>query len=129
MKNIPNIIGGLLGLAFLIFGVNFFFPFLPPLPKPEAGSPPAMFFGAIYGSGFLAFVKAIEIIGAILVAIPKTRNWGLLLLGPIVVGILATNIYVIGGSAVFQPPVIAISVMSVYLLWNARDKFLNLLNN
>ena len=128
MKHIPNIIAALLGLAFLAFGLNFFLNFLPPLPKPEAGSPPALFFGAIYPTGFLGFVKALEIIGAILVVVPKTRNWGLLVLGPVVVGILITNIYVIGGTAVFQPPIIAISVFSAYLLWDARAKFLGLLN-
>ena len=129
MKHIPNIVGGLLGLLFLLFGLNFFFSFLPSPPKPEAGSHAAMFFASIYMSGFLAFIKVLEIIGAILVAIPKTRNWGLLVLGPIVIGILLTNIYVIRGGAVLQPPVIAISVMSAYLLWTARDKFLNLLNH
>ena len=128
MKQLPNIIGGLLGLAFLTFGINFFFPFLPPLPRPEAGSPPAMFFGAIYMTGFLSFIKSLEIIGAILVAIPKTRNWGLLLLGPIVVGIIAVNVFIKGGSAVLDPALIAISLMSAFLLWIARDKFLGLLN-
>lgn len=128
MKHIPNIVAALFGLAFLIFGLNFFFSFLPPMPKPAPGSPPAMFIGTMYATGFLKFVKTLEILGAILVIIPKTRNWGLLILGPIVVGIVATNIYVKGGNAVFAPPVIAISIMAAYLLWNARSKFLKLLN-
>ncbi|MEZ7957001.1 MAG: hypothetical protein QMB90_07220, partial [Rubritalea sp.] len=61
-------------------------------------------------------------------ALPKTRNWGLLLLGPIVVGIIAVNVFIKGGSAVLDPALIAISLMSAFLLWNARDKFLGLLN-
>jgi len=129
MKNIPNIVGGLLGLAFLIFGVNHFADLFT-----IGGSPPAKewagpFFKAMGGSGFMDFIKIIEIVGGILVAIPKTRNFGLIALGPIVIGILATNIFVMGGGKVFAPPVIAISVMAAYLLWNARAKFLNLLNN
>ena len=79
-------------------------------------------------TGFLSFIKSLEIIGAILVAIPKTRNWGLLLLGPIVVGIIAVNVFIKGGSAVLDPALIAISLMSAFLLWIARDKFLGLLN-
>ncbi len=128
MKHIPNIAAGLLGLAFLTFGLNFFFNFLPPLPKSPEGSPMALFGGAIYITGFLKFVKIIEIVGAILVLIPKTRNFGLLALGPIVVGIIAVNVFIKGGGAVFAPPVMVISVLSAYLLWNARAKFLNLLN-
>lgn len=128
MKHLPNIAAGLLGLAFVIFGINFFAPFLPPFPPPEAGSPPALFFGAVGATGFMAFVKALEIIGGLLVALPKTRNLGLLVLGPIVVNILAFNIFIAGGAAVFQPPVIAISILSAYLLWVGRKKFCGLLN-
>ncbi|MBT8044412.1 MAG: DoxX family protein [Verrucomicrobiae bacterium] len=123
MKHIPNIAGGLLGIAFVIFGINFFAPFLPPFPAPEPGSPPALFWGAVGASGFMALVKALEIIGGVLVALPKTRNIGLLILGPIVINILAYNIFIAGGSAVFQPPVIVVSVLSAYLLWAGRKQF------
>lgn len=96
----------------------------------EAGSPGALFFGAIAPTGFLAFVKVFEILGGILVAIPKTRNIGLLILGPIVINILAINLFILGGfSALLQPPVIVISVLSAYLLFAAKDKFLGLLND
>ncbi len=127
MKNIPNIVGGLLGLAFLTFGLNHFHTFLPAPPPSDSPYVP-LFFKSIGPSGFLTFVKIIEIVGGILVAIPRTRNFGLLALGPIVVGIIAVNIFIKGGGAVLDPAIIAISVMSAYLLWTARDKFLGLLN-
>ncbi|MGB0992693.1 MAG: hypothetical protein ACPG32_09515 [Akkermansiaceae bacterium] len=73
------------------------------------------------------YVKALEIIGGILVVLPRTRNIGLLVLGPIVINILAVNIFIIGGGAVFQPPVIAIAVLSAFLLWCERKKFAGLL--
>lgn len=121
---------GLLGLAFFTFGLNHFLNFIP-MPKdgsPE-GSPPALFFAAIAPTGYLSMIKAFEIIGAILVAVPKTRNWGLLVLGPIVVNILAVNLFLMGGlPALLQPPVILVSVLSAYLLWDGREKFLRLLN-
>ena len=124
---LPNITGALLGLAFLIFGLNFFLNFLP-MPKPPEDSLVIPFFEATGQSGFMAFVKVCEIIGAILVAIPRTRNWGLLVLGPIIVNILSFNVFVAGGNAVLQPPVIAISLLAAYLLWAGRSKFLALLN-
>ena len=77
----------------------------------------------------MAFVKCLEILGGILVAIPKTRNIGLLVLGPIMVNILAYNIFIAGGNAIFQPPVIVISALSAYLLWHSREKFTALINN
>lgn len=128
MKNkAPIIAGGLLGLAFIAFGLNHFVSFLPAPPSPKEGSPPAMFFGALFATGYLSFIKLVEIIGGLLVAIPKTRNFGLLVLGPVVVNILAFQIFMTGGAGLLQPPVVLVSVLSAYLLWSARGKFLALL--
>ena len=128
MKHIPNIAAGLLGLAFVIFGANHFLHFLE-VPKPPEGSPPYLFFGAIGPTGFLSFVKVCEIIGGILVALPKTRNLGLLVIGPIVVNILAFQVFLTKSAGLFDPPVIAVTVLSAYLLWVGRKKFLGLINN
>src|SRR5438874_6791119 len=87
MKLIANIAGVLLGLIFNVVALNFFFHFFE-MPAPPADSPPAMFLGAMIPTGYFAFVKALEITGGILVAIPRTRSLGLLTLGPIVVNIL-----------------------------------------
>ena len=116
-----KIIGGLLGLLFVVFGLNFFFNFIPNPPMGE-GSPPAMFIGAMYVSGYLTFVKVLEIIGGLLVAIPKTRRLGMLILGPIVVNILAINVFMIKGGWM-QPPVFLAVIFSVFLLWAERKSF------
>ena len=78
-------------------------------------------------TGFITFVKVLEILGGILVAIPKTRNFGLLILGPIVINIVAINILIIGGTAILQPPVLLISALSAFLLIIERKKFLALI--
>ena len=129
MKHIPNIAGGLLGLAFLTFGLNHFLHFLETggsgKPAPEVIN----FFAATGKSGFMDFVKVFEILGGVLVAIPLTRNLGLLVLGPIILNILAFNIFIAGGGAVFQVPVIVTSALAAYLLWISRKKFCGLLND
>jgi putative oxidoreductase len=70
MKHLPNIAGGLLGLAFLTFGLNHFLKLLEVggsgKPSPEV----IAFFTATGKSGFMDFVKILEIIGGLLVAIP-----------------------------------------------------------
>ena len=129
MKKLPSIAAVLLGLAFITFGLNHFLKFMSTGGMSPAGSPAAAFFGAIFTTGFLAFVKILEITGGILVALPKTRNIGLLVLGPIVLNIIAINVFIKGGTSVFEPPVIVISVLSAYLLFAARDKFLGLLGD
>ena len=128
MKHAPNIAGGLLGLLFVVFGLNFFLKFIPMPPGPPEGSPPALFMAALFPNGYLAFVKLLEILGGILVAIPKTRNIGLLVLGPVIVNILAFHIFLLKGAALADPVVILITLLPLYLLWTARKSFAALIN-
>ena len=123
-QKLTLIAGGLLGFIFVVFGLNFFLHFIaiPPLPE---GSHAAAFMGAAYMTGFLTFVKVLEIIGGVLVAIPKTRNLGLLVLGPIIVNILAFNLF-IAGSGLSDPAVIIVTILAAFLLWSERDAFCKL---
>ena len=86
----------------------------------------AHFFAAFGPTGYLTFVKVFEVLGGILVAIPKTRNFGLLILGPIIVNILAFHAFVTKGQGLFSPMIIAIVVMALYLLWSGRKAFAGL---
>lgn len=126
MKHIPSIAGGILGLAFIVFGLNHFLHFIE-IPAPPEGSPPYLFFGAIGPSGYLTFIKVCEILGGIAVAIPRTRNLGLLVLGPIVINILAFQVFLAKGAGLLDPPVIIVTVLSAYLLWVGRKQFCALL--
>ena len=115
MKYISHLTAFILGLIFIVFGLNFFLKFLP-VPTPPAGSPAAMFMGAMYASGFLAFVKVLEILGGLFVAIPQTRHLGLLILGPIIVNIAAFNYFFFGPKALLQTPVLLVSSLALILL-------------
>lgn len=126
MKLASNIAGGLLGLLFVTFGMLFFLKLGPKPPPPPEGSAVAMFMGAFAPTGYMAFVKALEVIGGILVAIPLTRNFGLLIIGPIIVNILAFQIFVAKGAGLFDPPVILVSVLAAFLLWSGRKAFAGL---
>ncbi|MEM9081613.1 MAG: DoxX family protein [Verrucomicrobiota bacterium] len=128
MKIASHIAAGLLGLIYLVFGLNFFLKFIP-MPPMDPESNAAKFIFAIATTGFFAFIKIIEIIGAITIIIPKTRNLGLLLLGPIIVGILAYNLFQVGPAALFQPPVILSAVLAAFLLFTKKDSWLQLLKS
>lgn len=126
MKHATTIAGGLLGLIFVVFGLNFFLKFIP-IPSPPEGSHPAMFLGAMYMSGYLTFVKVLEILGGVLVAIPKTRNVGLLVLAPVIVNILAFQIFLVKGAGLADPVIILITILPLFLLWSTRKSFAGLL--
>ncbi len=127
MKHASTIAGGLLGLLFIVFGLNFFLKFIP-IPSPPEGSPPAMFMGALYTTGYLAFVKVMEILGGVLVAIPKTRNVGLLVLGPIIINILCFHVFLTKGTTLVDPMNILICALATFLLWSGRKAFCGLIN-
>ena len=129
MKKYPPIIAGvLLGLLFIMSAVMVLFNLVKAPPPPE-GSPAAMFFGAFAPTGYLTFVKVLELVGGLSVMIPRLRNLGLLILGPIVVNILAFHLFIGGGFKDFlNPMLLIIIVLSLYLLWVGRKNFARLLN-
>jgi len=128
MKPASTIAGALLGLAFIVFGSNFFLKFLPiPADPSPADAPHKLFMGALFPTGYLAWVKTMEILGGVLVALPKTRNFGLLVLGPIILNILAFHTFLMKGATLVDPVNITISVLAVFLLWSERRAWTGLL--
>ena len=126
MKKYPPIVAGIvLGLLFIMASVVFLLK-LAPEPKLPEGSPIALFMGAFGPTGYMTFVKIFELLGGILVAIPRTRNLGLLVLGPIIVNIIAFNIFITDGAQLLNPMLIVIIVLALFLLWVERKAFAGL---
>lgn len=122
MKHLATIAGAILGLLFAASGVVVLFKLATP-PPPAKGSAAEHFMIAFGPTGYFNFIKILEIIGGILVAIPRFRNFGLLILGPIIVNILAFHVFVMKGTGLLEPPVIIVSVLGAYLLWVERKAF------
>ena len=75
----------LLGLIFLVFGLNAFLQFLNmPMPTGLAGQ----FIGALFMSHYLWVVAALQIIGGLLLLVNRFVPLALVLLGPVIVNIL-----------------------------------------
>ncbi|MBE2181315.1 MAG: hypothetical protein IAE97_12680 [Chthoniobacterales bacterium] len=127
MKHLPTIAGVLLGLLF-IFAASMVLLNLAPAPPLPEGSPAALFMAAFAPTGYLTFVKVCQLLGGILVIIPRTRNFGLLVLGPIIINIVAYHTFIMKGEGLLNPILIAIVLLALYLLWHARKSFAALLN-
>lgn len=124
-KILPNVAGIILGLLFITFAVMVLFK-LADAPPLEKGSAAESFMMAFGPTGYMTFVKVLELVGGVLVAIPKTRNLGLLVLGPIIVNILAYHTFVDGGKGLTHPMLIVIVALALYLLWVGRKAFAGL---
>ena len=119
MKTAALIAGILLGLLFLMSAVTVLFK-LAPIPEMPEGTPIATFMAAFGPTGYMTFVKIVELLGGLLVAIPKTRNLGLLCLGPVIVNIFVFHQFV-AGDGILQPMLFGIAVLALFLLWVERD--------
>jgi len=126
-KYLPIVAGILLGLCFLAASVPVLFNLIT-IPKLPEGTPAAHFMEAFIPTGYVKFVKLFEFIGGIVVMIPRLRNLGLLLLGPVIVNIIAFHVLIDDPKQLINPMLDIIIVCALYLLWDARRKFAGLLN-
>src|SRR5580692_8773456 len=75
----------LLGLLFLVFGLNGFLHFIP-MPPPTGLA--AQYMGALYVSHYLVFIFLVQVIGGALLLANRFVPLALILLGPVLVNIL-----------------------------------------
>ena len=122
MKYATLIVGILVGLLFVAASVTFLFNLVTPPPPPE-GSAMAAFNTAFGPTGYLTFVKILELVGGVLIAIPVTRRAGLLILGPIMINILAFHVFVTGGQGLLDPPLMVLTALMLFLTWAERGAF------
>src|ERR1700733_3478651 len=108
----------LLGLAFVVFSLNYFVPFLPAPepPPPEAGA----FLAAFIGSHFLTLVKAIELVCGLLLLANRFVPLALTLLAPILVGITAFHILLEPSGL---PIPVVLVALELVLAWAYRNTF------
>ena len=116
------VISLLFGLFFINAGLDKFFHYMP-MPKdlPEKMSKA---FTAIIEIGWLMpLVGLAEIIGGILVIIPRTRALGALIILPVMVGIFLTNI-VQDKSGL--PIALVFGIILIWIMYENRQKYLPL---
>ncbi|HTH83716.1 MAG TPA: DoxX family membrane protein [Mucilaginibacter sp.] len=112
MKTAVLIARIILGLIFVVFGIEFFYDFMhvkPPVMTPTASA----FAGGLYGSGyFLQYLKVIEIISGLFLLLNRYTAFFLLVLLPISVNIFLFHIILAPYGA---PMGIGILVLNVFL--------------
>ncbi|RNC87867.1 MAG: hypothetical protein ED556_01360 [Winogradskyella sp.] len=112
-KTIQHIIGGLLGLLMVIFGLNKFLGFIPV--EPPSDPIAQKFMGAMFSTYLFKVVAIAEIIGGILLVIPKTKFIGWLILVPIVFNIVAFHVaHDFIGNGIWLLPTLLFIVISYF---------------
>ena len=119
---VTAIVRVLLGVVFLVFGLNGFLNFMP-APKNLPPDVITVSTGLMKG-GYLPVVSATEIIVALLLLTNRFVPLALVLLAPIVVGIITFHIAV--APATIGPGLVVLA-MELYLAWAYRGAFRTIL--
>jgi len=121
MKIATIIVRSLLGLMFVVFGSNIFLHFIPmPEQKPSLMTD---FANALMKSGYMYVVGFLQVAGGLLLLIGRFVPLGLTLLGPVIVNILLTHIFLEPNGL---PMAIVVSGLALFLLWRYRANFAGL---
>ena len=117
MKTLTIIARSLLGLTFVVFGLNAFLQFIP-LPPPQglAGD----FMKALFVSHYFYVVAVLQIAGGALLLRGRFVPLGLTLLGPVIVNILLFHIFL---QPAGLPLAVVVGALALFLLWAYRQAF------
>jgi uncharacterized membrane protein YphA (DoxX/SURF4 family) len=107
----------LLGLLFVVFGLNGFLHFIPTPPPPDAA---AKFFGALFATGYMIpLIFSAQVVGGALVLLGIAVPLGLLILAPVIVNILLFHLFLAPGIA----PGLVATILELFLAWYYRASF------
>ena len=116
MKIIVLIARVLLGLVFLVFGLNGFLNFLSLGPMP--GGLAGQFMGALFVSHYYWVIAALQVVGGVLLLVNRFVPLALVLLGPVIVNILCYHVFL---NHVGAPPAIVVTVLwFIVFYWNRQ---------
>lgn len=77
-------------------------------------------------SWLMPLVGAAELIGGLMILIPKTRALGALIIVPVMVGVLLTNIFVAPSGL---PIALVIWAILFWIIWENRNQYLPIIRN
>lgn len=119
MNKIFNVLCILAGLAMIIFGANKFFNFIPM----EGMSPEQLEIFGAFGKikWLMPLVGATEIVGGALLAYPKMRALGAIILLPITVGIF---FHLLTHSPGDLPMALIFLAINIWAIWENRSKYM-----
>ncbi len=124
MKIAVLIVRSLLGLAFVIFGLNGFLNFMPMGEPPAPDSPAGHFFAAVATTGFMSVISACQLVGGLLLLVNFLPVLGLTILCPVIFNILVFHLTIMP-KGIF--PGVLVAVMALFLVWAYWDHYRHLL--
>jgi putative oxidoreductase len=123
MKIATVIVRVLLGLAFVVFGLNAFLNFMPAPPPPQdlAGD----FIKVFMASGYAKVIGAMQLLSGLMLLSGRFVPLGLTILGAVIFNILAFHLLMAPAAIA---PGIVVAILWVFLVWAYRERFAGILS-
>ncbi len=109
------------GALWLVFGLNYFFQYLPQ--QPAMNEAAGQLVGALYQSGLLKWVKIVEVVVGVMLVANLFAPLALVLISPVIVGILYVHLLDTAG----LPIAIVFAVINLILAISYKERFASLL--
>ncbi len=117
MKYINHILAFILGLPFLVFGLNYFLKFIPMQGTMNADA--MAFSGILMKTNYMLVVKIMEITFSAMILFNIKRALGLILIAPIVVNILLFELLIS-----HQPGIgVVLALLNLILLFRYKNNY------
>lgn len=118
LRHVPTAARIILGLLFLVFGLNGFLGFIP---MPESPETAGAFLGALAGTGYMfPLIKGTEVLVGVLLLTNRFVPLALTLLAPVIVNIVAFHAF-LDPASIGMP--VALLGAHLYLAWAYRKSF------
>jgi len=119
--HLPTVARYLMGLMFVVFGMNGFLNFIPPPPPESMPEGAVAFSAALTKTGYmLPLIKGTEVLAGVMLLANRFVPLALALLAPVVVNIVAFHAFLAPVGMVMTLVVLA---LEVYLAWSYRAAY------
>jgi putative oxidoreductase len=108
----------LLGIVFLVFGLDKFYAFIPQGPMPTGAA--GQFMGALFATHYIMAVGVFETVGGLLLLFNRYVPLALCLLAPIIVNILLTGVLL---THMALPSGIVVAILWILVYSRVRSAF------
>ncbi len=108
----------LLGLGFIVFGLDGFLHFMPSPPLPEGHA--RTFIETMNATPYFKVVKGLEVLGGLLILSGRLTPLGLLVLGPILVNIFLFDAFMF---PMGLPVVLILGLLAGFLIYRHKEHF------
>jgi putative oxidoreductase len=112
-----------LGLIFLLFGLNGFFNFIP-MGSPPTGAAGDFFTGLFKSGYFLPFLKGVEVTCGLLLLVNRFATLALLIIAPVIINILLFHTFLAPEGL---PMALVLVGLLGYLAWTRKEAYRHVL--